>query len=146
MGIEDIYTQIIAEKSRSTTNRHHLATPTDIVAGKNPTCGDEITLEIDRDSNTIKDISFVGSGCAISQASTSMMIDLVRGKTIPEARNAIEEFHAMITEGELTDETMATLQDACALSGISHMPARVKCAILPWHTLSNALDEAEGKD
>lgn len=139
MGINDIYTDIIAEHSRSTRNKHHLENPTTTLRGVNPSCGDDITLELVEKDGKIQDASFTGVGCAISQASASIMIDLVKGKTPEEATRLAQLFFGMI-KGDVTDEAdLDALEEAQALQGIAHMPARVKCAVLSWHTLENAL-------
>ena len=133
MSLADIYTELIAEHSRSTENKHELAGATVKERGHNPSCGDEITLELIVEAGKIKDAAFTGVGCAISQASTSMMIDLVKGKTVEEAHHLADLFISMIKGKKLTEE------EAAALEGVSHMPARVKCAVLSWHTLDTAL-------
>lgn len=140
MDIRDIYTQIITEESRNSKNKRYLNHPTHEEKGHNPSCGDEITLQLQIENGVIKDASYVGIGCAISQASTSLMIDLVKGKTLEEAKKLCEIFLAMITEGLEGDE-LKLLKDAVALKNISTMPARVKCAVLAWHTLKNIIDE-----
>lgn len=140
MDIRDIYTQIITEESRNPKNKRYLNHPTHEEKGHNPSCGDEITLQLQIENGVIKDASYVGIGCAISQASTSLMIDLVKGKTLEEAKKLCEIFLAMITEGLEGDE-LKLLKDAVALKNISTMPARVKCAVLAWHTLKNIIDE-----
>ncbi|WP_462332968.1 Fe-S cluster assembly sulfur transfer protein SufU [Schwartzia sp. (in: firmicutes)] len=141
MSLENIYTELIAEESRNPENRHHLASPTVTLKGRNPSCGDEITLELEVENGIVKDASFTGVGCAISQASTSMMIDLIKGESVDEAKRLSEMFLGMI-KGDITDDDeLEDLGDAIALKNISNLPARVKCAVLSWHTLGNALEE-----
>jgi len=141
VSLEEIYTELIAEHSRSRVNRRHLAHPTATLRGHNPSCGDEITLELDVEEGTVKDASFTGVGCAISQASTSIMIDLIKGESVEHAKHLAALFIGMI-KGEITDEAqLEELEEAMALKNISKMPARVKCAVLSWHTLENALKE-----
>ena len=141
MGIEQIYTEILAEHNNSNRNKHHIENPTTVLKGVNPSCGDEIELELREKDGVIEDIAFTGVGCAISQASTSIMIDLVKGKSVEEARTLAQTFFGMI-KNEITDDTeLEVLEDAVALKGISHMPARVKCAVLGWHTLENAIQQ-----
>jgi nitrogen fixation NifU-like protein len=113
--------------------------------GRNPSCGDEITLELQVEDGYIKDASFVGIGCAISQASTSIMIDLIKGESVAKARHLANLFLRMIKREELTEDEEEELDEAFALKNISNMPARVKCAVLSWHTLEEAFKEAEGK-
>ena len=139
MEISSIYTELIMEHNKSGINRRHLAHVDHIERGHNPSCGDEIYLEIKYDEDTIKDLAFNGSGCAISQASTSMMIDLLKGKTKEEALALIETFLGMIKREVTDEETLEKLEDAAVLQNISNMPARVKCAVLAWHTLKNSI-------
>ena len=139
MSLSDIYTELIAEHSRSMEHKHPLQEATIKERGHNPSCGDEITLELRVEGGKIQDAAFTGVGCAISQASTSMMIDLVKGKPVDEARRLAELFISMIKGRELTEEELDELDEAAALRNISRMPARVKCAVLSWHTLDTAL-------
>ena len=139
MGLEQIYTQVIIENSRSEEHRHPVEGCTHQLEGVNPSCGDDITLQLRVKDGIIEDAAFLGTGCAISQASASMMIDLVKGKSVEEAKKLAGIFIGMI-KGDITDEqTLDELEDAQALRDISHMPARVKCAVLGWHTLENTL-------
>lgn len=135
LGIEQIYNDILTEHIRSNHNKKHIDNPTHTLKGVNPSCGDEITLELIAEDDLIKDASFTGVGCAISQASTSIMIDLIRGKSIEEALALGNAFFEMIKGERKTEEELEILEDAIALKDISHMPARVKCAVLSWHTL-----------
>ncbi len=140
MELNQIYTQILTEHNNSSRNKHHVENATVTLKGVNPSCGDEISLELREKDGVIEDAGFTGIGCAISQASASIMIDLIKGKTTEEARKLAETFLGMI-KGEVTDEKeLEALDEAVALRDISHMPARVKCAVLGWHTLENALD------
>ena len=125
MSLADIYTELIAEHSRSTANKHHLEHASCSEKGHNPSCGDEITLELDVKDGIIRDAAFTGVGCAISQASTSMMIDLIKGESVEKAEHLAKLFIAMI-KGEVTDEEeLEELDEAMALKNISTMPARV---------------------
>jgi nitrogen fixation protein NifU and related proteins len=141
MGIEQIYTEVIKEHTNSNRNKHHIECPTKVQKGVNPSCGDEIHLEIRQEDGIIKDVAYTGSGCAISQASASIMIDLIKGKPVTEARNLAKTFFGMIKHEIIDDDELEILEDAIALKDISHMPARVKCAVLGWHTLEDALNE-----
>lgn len=137
--LSEIYTELIAEHSQSQENRRPLEHATIKERGHNPSCGDEITLELEVEGGVIKDAAFSGTGCAISQASTDMMIDLMRGKKIDEARRLAELFIDMI-HGDITDDNaLEELDEAAALKNISNMPARVKCATLAWHTLKQCV-------
>lgn len=136
MSIDGIYTQLITEHSRDPRNRRHVDGATHTHKGVNPSCGDEISLELREEGGVIKDVAFNGSGCAISQASASMMSDLLKGKSVEEANRLCEKFLGMI-KGEVTDEAeLEELDEAIALQGIAKMPARVKCAVLSWHTFA----------
>ena len=139
--LEAIYTEVITEHSRCQENKHHLACATCALKGHNPSCGDEITLELKVEDGIVKDAAFTGAGCAISQASTDIMIDLMRGKTVEEARGLTDKFMAMIKREITSEEELADLEEAIALKNISHMPARVKCAMLAWRTLKEALEK-----
>lgn len=142
MGLElnQIYTQILTEHNNSKRNKHPLENPTVTLKGVNPSCGDEIALQLRVKDGKIEDAAFTGIGCAISQASTSIMIDLIKGKSTAEAMELAETFLGMI-KGDVTDEKkLEALDEAIALKDVAHMPARVKCAVLGWHTLENAIE------
>ena len=137
----DIYTDLIMEHSMNSYNKRNLDSPTCSLKGHNPNCGDEIELEVKLDGDVIEDMSFIGHGCAISQSSTSIMIDTLRGKTITEAKNIIGTFLKMIRREPLSDAEKDMLRDSIAFENISNMPARVKCAELAWRTLDDILKE-----
>lgn len=143
LNLADLYSDIIKEHSASGHNKHHLSHASIVMPGKNPSCGDEIALEMEADNRTIKDASFTGVGCAISQASVSIMIDLVRGKTLEEARALAQLFLSMCQRETLSEEELEELEEAAALQNIANMPARVKCATMPWHTLLKAIESVE---
>lgn len=141
MNLEEIYQQTIIEHSRSKKNRRELENPDISEQGHNPSCGDELHIEIklSDDKQRIEDAAFTGEGCAISQASASMMCDLLRGKTVNEAKALLKKFIAMIRREIKDDSELEALEDAISLKNISNMPARVKCALLAWHTLDEVL-------
>ncbi len=140
MELNQIYTQILTEHNNSKRNKHPLENPTVTLKGVNPSCGDEIALQLRVKDGKIEDAAFTGIGCAISQASTSIMIDLIKGKSTAEAMELAETFLGMI-KGDVTDEKqLEALDEAIALKDVAHMPARVKCAVLGWHTLENAIE------
>ena len=144
MNLKEIYTQLILEESKNQENKRELENVTHSEWGHNPSCGDEIKLQLDIEDEIIKDASFTGQGCAISQASTSIMISLIKGKNIHQAKKLITIFLNLIKkETPLSDEEFDELGDAVALENISIMPARVKCAVLAWHTLSVILEKIE---
>ena len=140
-ALGDLYTEVIGEHSRSPENKGELAAATVRERGHNPSCGDEITLELQIEDGIIKDAAFTGVGCAISQASTDIMIDLMRGKTVEEAQRLAQLFTSMIKREVTDDAALEELDEAIALKNISNMPARVKCAVLAWHTLEDVLKE-----
>ena len=139
--LTDVYNDLIMEHSMNSYNKKELKDATCSEVGHNPNCGDEITLEVKLKSNVIEDMAFQGHGCAISQASTSIMIDTLKGKTIKEAKEIIETFIEMIKR-EIKDENeLKKLEDAIAFKNVANMPARVKCALLAWHTMEDILNK-----
>ena len=146
--LTEVYNELIMEHSMNSYNKKELKDADYSEMGHNPNCGDEIKLQMKLDGNVIKDMAFVGHGCAISQASTSVMIDTLKGKTLDEAKEIIKTFIGMIKR-EITDEKeLEKLEDAIAFKNVSNMPARVKCALLAWHTIEKILekkDENNGK-
>ena len=140
MNLRDLYSQIIKENSRSTAHRHAVEGATHTLEGVNPSCGDDIILSLRVEDGVVADGGFTGSGCAISQASASLMLDLIIGRDLDAARRLADIFLRMIT-GDVTDEELEELEDAAALQGISKIPARVKCAVLSWHTLEELLGD-----
>ena len=140
-NLSDVYNELIMEHSMNSYNKKNLENADFCELGHNPNCGDEITLEVKLDGNVIEDMAFHGHGCAISQASTSIMIDTLKGKTVEEAREIVKTFVEMIKRETTDEEELKKLEDAIAFKNVSHMPARVKCALLAWHTLENILEK-----
>ena len=139
--LTDVYNDLIMEHSMNSYNKKKLEGADYSEIGHNPNCGDEITLELKLDGNKIEDMAFTGHGCAISQASTSIMIDTLRGKTIEEAKEIIKTFIEMIKREITDEEQLKKLEDAIAFKNVSNMPARVKCALLAWHTIEDMLNK-----
>ncbi len=139
MDLNSVYTELIMEHNKNSRNKKELEDADIREHGHNPSCGDDITLELKLDGDYIEDAAFNGSGCAISQASTSIMIDLIKGKSIEESLELVDTFIAMIKKEIDDQQELRKLKDAMALKNISNMPARVKCAVLSWHTLKEAL-------
>ena len=139
--MDQIYNEMIMEHSMSNKNRKSLEKPTSCLLGHNPNCGDEIKLEILVKDGKIADAAFSGHGCAISQSSTSIMIDTIKGKTVEEAKKIIEINIKMIKREKLSSKEKSMLGDARAFENISNMPARVKCAVLSWHTMQDLLNK-----
>jgi nitrogen fixation NifU-like protein len=135
--LRELYQQVILDHNRNPRNFHELPAATRKVEGYNPLCGDHYTVYLDLDGETIRDVAFVGSGCAISKASASVMSSSVKGKSRDEANALFERFHRLVTgDSTLQAEELGKL---AAFSGVSEFPARVKCASLAWHTLHTAL-------
>ena len=139
--LTEVYNELIMEHSMNSYNKRKLDDCTCSEKGHNPNCGDEITLQIKLNNNVIEDMAFSGHGCAISQSSTSIMIDTLKGKTIDEAKEIIKIFIGMIKREVKDEEELKKLEDAIAFRNISNMPARVKCALLAWHTLEDMLNK-----
>ena len=138
--LDGVYNELIMEHSMNSYNKRKLDHADFCEIGHNPNCGDEITLELNIKDDVIEDMAFSGHGCAISQASTSIMIDTLKGKTLEEAKDIIRTFIGMIKR-KITDEAeLEKLEDAIAFQNVSHMPARVKCALLAWHTLEKIIN------
>ena len=145
MDLKQMYREIVNEHNLHPTHKHDMENPTLVLRGVNPSCGDDISLKLKVEDGVIKDGSFVGSGCAISQASADMMLDLVIGKSEDEAKRLAEIFMNMI-KGKASEEEIEELDEAAALEDVSHMPARVKCAQLGWRTLNEMMEEDEKND
>ena len=139
--LTDVYNDLIMEHSMNSYNKKKLKDANYCEIGHNPNCGDEITLELKLNGDKIEDMAFSGHGCAISQASTSIMIDTLRGKTIEQAKEIIKTFIEMIKREITDEEQLKKLEDAIAFKNVSNMPARVKCALLAWHTLEDMLNK-----
>ena len=138
MDTKELYREILNEHNLNPIHKQNMENPSFCLEGVNPSCGDQITLQLKMDGDKITDASFTGSGCAVSQASADMMADLVIGKTKEEALKLADIFDRMI-KGSVTDEELEELDEAAALQDISHMPARVKCAMLGWRTVREML-------
>ena len=139
--LNDVYNELIMEHSMNSYNKKKLENADYCEIGHNPNCGDEITLELKVNGDVIEDMAFSGHGCAISQASTSIMIDTLKGKTIKEAKEIIKIFIEMIKRETTSEEELKKLEDAIAFRNVSNMPARVKCALLAWHTVEDMLNK-----
>lgn len=143
MDIKSLYREIVNEHNLHPTHKHDLANPTMVLNGVNPSCGDDIDLQLAIKDGVITDASFNGSGCAISQASADMMCDDIIGKTEDEAMRLAKIFMGMI-RGTVTDDSeKEELDEAASLEDIAHMPARVKCATLGWRTMQEMIEKLE---
>lgn len=135
--LSDLYQEVILDHNRRPRNFHALAGASHTAEGFNPLCGDRLTLYLKLDGETIEDVSFVGSGCAISKASASMMTDALKGHTIAEANTLFDRFHRMVTTPP--DQAVEDMGKLSSLAGVREFPVRVKCASLAWHTLKAAM-------
>ena len=138
------YNEVLTDHNRYPGHKKKLEDANLVLEGVNPSCGDDIVLQLKVEDGIITDGTFTGDGCAISQASVDMMLDLIIGKTKEEALHLADIFFRMI-KGKVTEEELEELEEASALEDISHMPARVKCAVLGWHTLEEMLAD-DGKE
>jgi nitrogen fixation NifU-like protein len=136
--LRDLYQDVILEHSKAPRNFRELAAANHKAEGFNPLCGDHFTLYLELDGDSIRDITFQGSGCAISKASASMMTQALKGKTKNEAEALFAKFHKVVT-GQ-ANGNQSELGKLAVFSGISEFPVRVKCATLAWHTLQAALE------
>ena len=141
MELDNIYTELILHASSDKKNFRKIENPDIEELGHNPSCGDELTIYAKIADGKIVDASFTGEGCAISKASTSLMIDIIKGKTVDEAKEIIGIFLNMIRGEELSKDELKKLKDARVFEGIKKLPARVKCATLSWHTMENLLEK-----
>ncbi len=137
--LNDLYQEVILDHNRRPRNFRRLERPSHEAEGYNPLCGDRVNVFLHVDGDRISDLSFEGSGCAISKASASLMTDRVKGCTLVEAQDLFERFHRMVTTPP--DRAIEDLGKLTALAGVREFPVRVKCASLPWHTLKAALEK-----
>ena len=142
MTNKTFYNEILIDHNMHPGHKHDLDDANMVMEGLNPTCGDHIWLKLKVEDGVIVDGSFVGEGCAVSQASADMMLDLIVGKTKEEALQLADIFLRMI-KGEASDDEIDQLEEASVLKDISHMPARVKCAVLGWRTLNEMFKDGK---
>jgi nitrogen fixation protein NifU and related proteins len=140
-SLEDLYQEVILDHNRRPRNFRRIEDGRK-AEGYNPLCGDRLTVYLKIDAGRIADISFEGTGCAISKASASLMTVAVKGRTLEEAQQLFERFHAMVTESpdSSTGQPADELGKLSVFAGVRQFPVRVKCASLPWHTLRAAVD------
>lgn len=145
MMSKTFYNEILTDHNLHPGHKHDLPDANLVLEGVNPSCGDDIWLKLKVENDEIVDGAFVGDGCAISQASADMMLDLIIGKKKDEALKLADIFLRMI-KGSVSDEELDELEEASILKDIAHMPARVKCAVLGWHTMEELLGGGEDKE
>ncbi len=141
MEMRDLYQQVILDHNRSPRNFRELEDADHVAHGDNPLCGDKIRVYVKLNGDVIEDVSFHGSGCAISQSSASLMTTAVKGKTVTDAEELFHKFHDMVTGDDDQAANPKALGKLAAFAGVREFPARVKCANLAWHTLHAALRE-----
>jgi len=140
--LRELYQDIILDHGRHPRNLRALPHPTHLARGHNPLCGDRVTIYLMVEGERIADLSFEGRGCAISTAAASLMTEVLKGKTLDEARQLFAQFHATVTGGtpqELPETLQEDAERLAALTGVRAYPVRVKCATLPWHAFEAAL-------
>src|SRR4051812_27967812 len=142
---EALYQELILEHNRKPRNFREMTDADRTIEGRNPLCGDSLTLWVKLENDAITDVSFKGQGCAISKASASLMTAAVKGKTRAEAEDLFERFHRLVT-GTLPESEQQSLGSLRALGGVSRFPLRVKCASLAWHALHSALEGTQGSE
>ncbi len=141
--INELYQEVILDHNKNPRNFREMESATNTADGHNPLCGDALKVYVEMEDEKVKDVAFLGSGCAISKASASIMTQTVKGKSREEAEKMFDEFHRMVT-GELDEETDEnSLGKLKIFAGVREFPARVKCASLSWHTLHAALHGEE---
>ena len=138
MQSNTFYNELLTDHNLHPAHKHDLPDANLVLEGVNPSCGDDIWLKLKVENDKIVDGAFVGDGCAISQASADMMLDLIIGKSKDEARKLADIFLRMI-KGTVSEEELDALEEASVLKDIAHMPARVKCAVLGWHTMEELI-------
>jgi nitrogen fixation protein NifU and related proteins len=138
--LNDLYQQVILDHCKHPRNYHELGAATCSAQGHNPLCGDQLKLYLLLEGETIKDVSFLGSGCCISQASASLLTESIRGKTKAEVQKMFDQVHEMVTTGRV----LGDVGKLAVFAGVHKFPARVKCAILAWHAVMAAL-KGEGQ-
>lgn len=141
MDLRELYQEIIIDHNQNPRNHHPMEQATCQARGFNPLCGDKLTVYLKIAQEKVQDVSFVGCGCAISQASASLMTEAVLGKTVQEAHELFKRFHTMLTCDEPSEKL--SLDKLTVLAGVRAFPARVKCATLAWHTLEAALNKED---
>lgn len=138
MNNNTFYNEVLTDHNLHPLHKHSLQNPDAVLEGVNPSCGDDIWIYVKTKDGIITDGAFDGDGCAISQASADIMLDMIIGRSVDEARYLSGLFAKMI-KNEATDEEVEVLKEAGALKDISHMPARVKCAVLGWRTMDEII-------
>jgi nitrogen fixation NifU-like protein len=140
--INELYQELIIDHGRHPRNLKHMENATVSKEGFNPLCGDRLTLFLKIENDKIVDASFEGAGCAISMASTSLMTESLKGKSLADAKKIFDAFHLLVTDGNASQITL--LGKLAVLKGVCEYPSRVKCATLAWHTMIGAIEQKSG--
>jgi nitrogen fixation NifU-like protein len=140
--LRDLYQQVIMDHNKNPRNFRDMPEANHLAHGNNPLCGDALVVYVKLDGDKIEDVSFQGSGCAISVASASLMTEALKGKTLAEAEDIYEQVHKQMTGDEADSSKLGKLE---VLGGVKEFPARVKCATLSWHTVHSAMNNEENK-
>ena len=144
IDLRELYQDVIIDHNKNPRNFGRPETCDHEAKGNNPLCGDKVTVYVTVAGDVIENVQFEGRGCAISVASASMMTELVKGKPLAEARAIFEDFHQIVTrKKDITPDDLERLDKLAVLTGVREFPMRVKCATLPWHTMTAALDQSE---
>ena len=138
--LSELYQQVILDHNKKPRNFRKMEDATNSAEGHNPLCGDQLTVYLDLENGSVEDVSFEGSGCAISKASASMMTQAVKGKSKEDAEQLFTSFHEMVTSDSDEENVAERLGNLKVFSGVREFPVRVKCATLPWHTMHAALN------
>ena len=138
--LRELYQEVILDHNKRPRNFRAIGPPSQKAEGFNPLCGDKITVYLRMAGNVIEDVSFEGSGCAISKASASLMTDAIKGRTLQDAEGFFGEFHRMVTSPADDPVELGRLDKLAVFAGVREYPVRVKCASLAWHTLRAALE------
>lgn len=143
--LKELYQQVILDHNKAPRNFRKIENPSRFAEGYNPLCGDKINIYVNFDNENISDISFQGSGCAISKASASVMTSMLKGKTRKEAEELFNRFHDLVTDKLGDNPEIEDLGKLAVFAGVRDFPVRVKCASLAWHTMMNALHDKDEK-
>jgi nitrogen fixation NifU-like protein len=143
--LKELYQQVILDHNKAPRNFRKIENPSKFAEGYNPLCGDKINIYVNFDNENISDISFQGSGCAISKASASLMTSMLKGKTRKEAEELFNRFHDLVTDKLGDNPDIEDLGKLAVFAGVRDFPVRVKCASLAWHTMMNALHNKDEK-
>lgn len=139
--LSELYQEVILDHNKNPRNFGPIPIKTHSLKGHNPLCGDQITVNLCVEDGIVKDISFEGSGCAVSKASASIMTTLIKGQSVEKAQELFDKFHKLITSDMNEEVDLDSLGKIAVFAGVREYPSRIKCANLAWHTMKNALED-----